>query len=362
MYEDYYAVIMAGGGGTRLWPVSRQESPKQMIRLFGERSMFQISVDRLRDLFPPERICVVTNEEQSRQLRRQYPEIPQENFILEPEPKNTASVVGLAAITLQKRNPGAVMAILTADHYIGNIPRFHQLLKAAYSVANQGFLVTLGIQPSYPSTAYGYIHTGSQIGVFEGLPVNNALRFLEKPDEATARELFAEGDYAWNSGMFVWKVDQVIVEFARQMPELYSGLQRISRDWNTEKRAQTTRQVWDGLERISIDYGIMEGAENVAVIPAAELAWSDVGSWESLFEVLAADADGNITYQANHLGFDTRDTLVFGNNDERVVVTVGVNNLVIVDTGDVILVCARDSSQQIREVVQYIIKNRSELA
>ncbi|MFN2194972.1 MAG: mannose-1-phosphate guanylyltransferase [Anaerolineales bacterium] len=362
MYENYYAVIMAGGGGTRLWPVSRQGNPKQMIQLFGERSMFQISVDRLTELFPPERICVVTSEEQSRQLRPQYPEIPPENFILEPEPKNTASVVGLAAITLQKRNPNAVMAILTADHYIGNVPRFHKLLKTAYTVANQGFLVTLGIQPTYPSTAYGYIHMGSEIGEYEGLPVHNARRFLEKPDEATASELFASGDYAWNSGMFVWKVDQIIVEFARQMPDLYTGLQLISRDWNSDKRAQTIKKVWDGLERISIDYGVMEGAENVAIIPASELAWSDVGSWESLFEVLEANGDGNIAYQASHLPFDTHNTLVFGNNEDRLVVTIGVDDLVIVDTGDVLLVCSRDSSQQVREVVQYIKKNRNELA
>lgn len=362
MHDNYYAVIMAGGGGTRLWPLSRQDRPKQMIQLIGDRTMFQISVDRLEGLFPPERILVVTVEDQARQLQKQVPDIPAENFILEPEPKNTASVVGLAAVSLQKRDPQAVMAILTADHYIENVPRFHQLLSAAYQVAVDGFLATLGIQPTFPSTGYGYIQTGGAIGSYQGLQVFHALRFLEKPDEDTAEEFFDSGAYTWNSGMFIWKTDQIIVEFARQMPELYAGLQRISRQWNTPEREATIREVWSGLERISIDYGVMEGAENVAVIPASELGWNDVGSWESLFDVLPVDERGNIITRARYLGFDTKDTLVYGNNDDRLVVTLGVEDLVIVDTGDVLLVCNKSNAQQVREVVQALRNKNSDLA
>jgi mannose-1-phosphate guanylyltransferase len=362
MFENYYAVIMAGGGGTRLWPLSRQDRPKQMIELVGDRTMFQISVDRLEGLFPPERILVVTVEEQARQLRKQVPDIPAENFILEPAPKNTASVVGLAAVSLQKRDPKAVMAILTADHHIKNVALFHQLLKAAYRVAQDGFLATLGIEPSFPSTGYGYIQTGSAIDTYEDLPVFHALRFLEKPDEQTARDFFESGAYTWNSGMFIWKVDQIIVELARQMPELYAGLQRISRHWATDQKVTTINEVWSGLERISIDYGVMEGAENVAVIPARELGWNDVGSWDSLFDVLPVDEQGNIITRANHLGLDTRDTLVYGNNDDRLVVTLGVEDLVIVDTGDVLLICDKFSAQQVRDVVQALRNQGSELA
>jgi mannose-1-phosphate guanylyltransferase len=362
MYESYFAVIMAGGGGTRLWPVSRQERPKQMVRLFGERTLFQISVDRLEGMFPPERIFVVTVEEQARQLRKQAPEIPEQNFILEPSPKNTASVVGLAAVALQKRDPNAVMAVLTADHYIANIERFHQLLRAAFQVAGEGFLVTLGIKPNFPSTGYGYIHTGNEIGAYQGIRVHNARGFLEKPDEQRAKELFASDSYAWNSGMFVWKVDQIIVEMARQMPHLYTGLQMISRKWNTDERAETIRKVWEGLERISIDYGVMEGAENVAVIPVSDLGWSDVGSWESLFEVLPADEHGNIIHQAEFLGLDSQNSLVYGNNDGRLIVTLGVEDLVIVDAGDALLVCRKEHSQQVREVVQLLRKQGSRLA
>lgn len=361
MNEHFYAVIMAGGGGTRLWPLSRSERPKQMIELLGDRTMFQISVDRLAGLFPPERILVVTVEEQARELRKQVPDIPPENFILEPSPKNTASVVGLAAVSLQKRDNQAVMAILTADHHIKNVDRFHQLLKAAYQVAADGFLATLGIEPSFPSTGYGYIQTGSEIGTYESLSVFHALRFLEKPDEETAQEFYESGAYTWNSGMFIWKVDQIIVEFARQMPELYAGLQMISRNWNADEKEATINEVWSGLERISIDYGIMEGAENVAVIPASELGWNDVGSWKSLFDVLPGDEKGNVTVRANHLGFDTAQTLIYGNNDERLVVTLGVEDLIIVDTGDVLLICDKNNAQQVREVVQHLRGKNSDL-
>lgn len=362
MYDNFYAVIMAGGGGTRLWPLSRQERPKQMIELVGDRTMFQISVDRLEGLFPPERILVVTVEEQARQLQKQVPDIPAENFILEPAPKNTASVVGLAAVSLQKRDTQAVMAILTADHHIENVERFHQLLRAAYQVAQDGFLATLGIEPTFPSTGYGYIQTGSEVGTYEGLTAYHALRFLEKPDEETAVQFYDSGAYTWNSGMFIWKVDQIIVEFARQMPELYAGLQVISRNWNSDQKEATIEEVWSGLERISIDYGVMEGAENVAVIPTSELGWNDVGSWESLFEVLSSDEHENIIVRANHMGFDTTKTLVYGNNDDRLVVTLGVENLVIVDTGDVLLICNKNNAQQVREVVQTLRRRESDLA
>ncbi len=362
MFDHYYAVIMAGGGGTRLWPLSRQERPKQMVRLFGEQTMFEISVNRLKGLFPPERILIVTVEEQARQLKTLCPEIPSANYVLEPSPKNTASVVGLAAISLQKRDPAAVMAILTADHFIENIPLFHQVLRSAYEVADQEFLATLGIRPGYPATGYGYIQVGSQVGVFADLPAYSGLRFLEKPDEPTAQQFFENGAYVWNSGMFVWKVDQIIVELARQMPDLYAGLQLISRSWNTPDAPTVTRQVWENLKPISIDYGVMEGAENVAVIPTEGLGWSDVGSWDSLFELLESDSDGNIIHDAEFLGLETKDTLVFGNNDGRLIVTVGVTDLVVVDTGDALLVCSRAYAQQIRHVVKMLKDQKSHLA
>jgi mannose-1-phosphate guanylyltransferase len=361
MEENFYAVIMAGGGGTRLWPLSRQANPKQMTRLFNDRTMFQVSVDRLEGLFPPERICVVTIEEQARKLRALCPEIPSDNFILEPEPKNTASVVGLAAVALQKRNPNAVMAILTADHYIGNVAQFHRLLRNAYQVAGQEFLVTLGIQPTFPSTGYGYIQIGGKVSEIDGISAHNVLKFLEKPNPDLAQQLYESGNFAWNSGMFVWKADQIIVELARQMPDLYAGLQLISRSWSTPERETIIRSVWSDLRPISIDYGVMEGAENVAVIPAKDLGWSDVGSWESLYEVLTPNEEGNIIHNAEHMGLDSYNLLVFGDDSKRLVVTIGVQDLVIVDTGDVLMICKRENSQRVRQIVQQLHESKSNL-
>lgn len=354
MFENYYAVIMAGGGGTRLWPLSRRAFPKQMVSLFDEKTMFQISINRLGELFPPERIYVVTIAEQVDQLRVQVPEIPKLNYIVEPLPKGTASVVALASVILQKHNPNATMAILTADHFIQNIDRFIQLLKAAYEAADQGYLVTLGIAPTYAATGYGYIQVGDALGAFEGISGHHAMRFLEKPNQEKAEQFFESGAYAWNSGMFVWTVEQIIVEFARQMPELYAGVQKISRHLGTGNEKKSIENIWHELRPETIDYGIMEGAENVAVFPVNDLGWSDIGSWESLFEVLPADENGNITYHAKHLGLETKNVLVYGNQDDRLIVALGVEDLVIVDTGDVILVCTKEKSQMIRQVVNIL--------
>lgn len=353
--ENYYAVIMAGGGGTRLWPLSRARRPKQMLPLIGENSLFQIAVKRLVGIFSPQRIFVVTVKEQVEILQEQSPEIPIENFIIEPMPRGTASVVGLAGVALKHQDPHAVMAILTADHYIGNIQRFHQLLFAARDVALEGHLVTLGIEPTYPATGYGYIQSGETIGRYHGLEVHRVIRFKEKPEEAQAIEMIERGDHAWNSGMFVWQVEDIMREFKRQMPELSSGLDDISRAWGTSNQSQVLYQVWSELKSQTIDFGIMEHARDVVVIPASELKWSDVGSWDSLFEMLPADEKGNIIMSAEHLGLETNNSLVYSDKgQERLIVTLGVKDVVIVDTEDVLLVCSIDEAQRIREIVKQL--------
>lgn len=357
MLDHYYAVIMAGGGGTRLWPLSRKTRPKQMLSLFDERTLFQTAVQRLYDVFPPERVYVVTIQDQAKDLQAQCPEIPAENYMLEPMPRGTASVVGLAAAVLQERDPQAVMAVLTADHYIGNEGKFLQLLKAAYQLAEQGYLVTLGIEPTFPSTGFGYIQYGSLLEAVAGMDVYRVARFTEKPDEAQAQAMLAGGDHAWNSGMFVWRSAQILSEFRRQMPDLAAGLERLQKAWGTPDQQAALSSVWAGLKSETIDYGIMEGAENVAVIPAAGLAWSDVGSWDSLFEVLEADQNGNIAVGGAHLGLDTRRSLIYATPSQRLIVTIGVEDLVVVDTGDVLLVCHRDQAQRVRQVVDQLKVN-----
>lgn len=356
MSEHFYAVIMAGGGGTRLWPLSRKNRPKQMLRLIDERSLFQTSVQRLSEVFPLERVLVVTVEDQAAELQEQCPEIPVENYLLEPLPRGTASVVGLAAIDLQKRDPGAVMAILTSDHFIANEAGFRQLLRTAEQVAQQGYLVTLGIEPGYPATGYGYIQRGDSLGSYGGLEVYDALRFKEKPSEDQARQMLASRDHAWNSGMFVWRVDRILDEFHRQMPALSGALEEIAGAWGTPAQQRVLQTIWPQLKSETIDYGIMEGAQQVAVIPAAGLGWNDVGSWDSLFDVLDADEHGNIVMGGKHVGLDTSRSLVYVDQEHRLIVTIGVEDLVVVDTGDVLLVCHKDQAQKVRIIVDHLKK------
>jgi mannose-1-phosphate guanylyltransferase len=357
MLEHYYAVIMAGGGGTRLWPLSRQSQPKQMLNLFDDRSLFQASVERLEGVFSCERILVVTVEDQAKELQEQCPDIPKVNFLIEPMPRGTASVVGLAAVALKHRDPQAVMAVLTADHFIGDEDKFRHALRAAYEIAQDGYLVTLGIQPTYAATGYGYIQQGQAIGTYGGLNAFRVLRFKEKPGEEQAREMLISGDHAWNSGMFVWKVDRILQEFERQMPSLHSDLTGIDRAWETPEQSAVIDKVWPALKTETIDYGIMEGADRVAVIPAADWNWSDVGSWDSLFEVLPTDEDGNIVMGGQHLGLDTTRSLVYVSQEHRLIVTIGVSDLVLVDTGDVLLVCHKEQAQKVRQVVDTLKKS-----
>ena len=353
MDEQFYAVIMAGGGGTRLWPLSRKASPKQTLRIAGETSLFQEAVELLNFVFPQQRILVVTVSEQAEVLKEQCPMIPHENFVIEPLPRGTASVVGLAALAIHSYNPQAVMAVVTADHFIGNTKHFHQLLMAAKEVALDDYLVTLGIEPTFPSTGYGYIQHGKILGTYDGLNAYRVVMFKEKPDESQAIGMMKDGEHVWNSGMFVWRVKQIMGEFERQMPELSMALQEISQAWGTSEQDSVLSRIWPNIEPETIDYGIMEGARNVAVIPAEGLNWSDVGSWDSLFGLLSKDDNDNIVVCGNHLGLDTHNSLVYvdNENDDRLIVTIGLEEMIFVDTGDVVLVCPKDRAQDVREVV-----------
>jgi mannose-1-phosphate guanylyltransferase len=356
-----YAVIMAGGGGTRLWPVSRKERPKQLLPLIGQETLFQTTVQRLENLFPPERILVVTVEDQAREMVQQAPSIPEENYITEPAPRGTASVVGLAATVLQKRDPNASMAILPSDHFIRNRDLFHYLLRAAFDVAENGYLVTLGITPTHPSTAYGYIQQGQSLSGEYKYPAYEVKNFKEKPDEETAQKLLRSGDHSWNSGMFIWRADIILKEINRRMPALDKTLKEIGAAWGTVRQDDVLNECWHDLKVKTVDYSIMEKAERVAVLPAGGLGWSDVGSWESLFEVLLPDMNGNIATNNNsHLAHQTNNTLVYGSNNERLIVTIGVDDMIIVDTDDILLVCKSDQSQSVRDIVEHLKKHRQE--
>ena len=358
--DHTYAVIMAGGGGTRLWPVSRRDHPKQIISLVEENSLFQSTVERLEGFFPPERILVVTVAEQAAELREQAPELPAKNFILEPAPRGTASVVGLAAVVLQKRDPQAVMVVLPSDHYIRNRDLFYSLLRAAVDVAEKEYLVTLGITPTYSATVYGYIQRGGPLTENLAYPAYQVLRFKEKPEEEQARQMLATGDHSWNSGMFLWRTDTILDEFSRQMPDLHTALTQIGSAWGTDEQDPVLTSLWPGLQNETIDYGVMENARKVAVLPAGGLEWSDIGNWNSLFDVLTPDKNGNIVSSGQHIPLDTTDSLVYGNNNDRLVVTIGVDDLIIVDTGDVLLVCRKDQAAKVRQVVDNLKNSERE--
>jgi mannose-1-phosphate guanylyltransferase len=269
-------------------------------------------------------------------------------------------VIGLAGIFLKKRDPQAVMAVLTSDHFIGNEDKFKRLLSAGLHVALDGYLVTLGIEPTSPATGYGYIQRGESIGTYDGLSAYHVLRFKEKPGETQAMAMLASGDHAWNSGMFVWQVSQIMEEFARQMPDLSARLEIISQAWNTPDRQVVLEREWPAIKAETIDFGIMEGAGKVAVIPAEGLNWSDVGSWDSLFDVLEPDQDGNIVIGKKHIELETSDSLIYSNQDRRLIVTIGIENLVVVDTGDVLLVCSKTQAQKVRQIVNQLKQSSQE--
>jgi mannose-1-phosphate guanylyltransferase len=356
MLDNFYAVIMAGGGGTRLWPLSRTSRPKQMLDLVDERSLFQSAVDRLEGLFSMEHIYVVTVEEQADGLQAQVPDIPKENYLLEPMPRGTASVVGFAAVAIQNRDPNATMAVVTADHIIGNVGKFHDLLVAAHDVAQDGYLVTLGITPTSPSTGYGYIQQGDFLGNFRDMQVFHALRFKEKPSIEAAQNMLSGGDHSWNSGMFVWRVDRVLEEIEVQMPDLDVKLREISKAWDHPQRLDVIQRVWPTIQAQTIDYGIMEGAKDVAVIPAKDLKWSDVGAWDALYDLLPAGSDGNINKGGQYIPVDSQNILVY-TDQKRLIVTIGVDDLIVVDTGDVVLVCQKNHAQKVRQAVDFLKKN-----
>ncbi|MFP4395854.1 MAG: mannose-1-phosphate guanylyltransferase [Anaerolineales bacterium] len=353
-HEHLYPLIMAGGGGTRLWPLSRQAHPKQALKLFGDRTMFQLAVDRLTPLLPPEQIFVVTTADQVADLAAQAPELPEENFIVEPMGRGTAPCIGLSALHLRERDPDAVMVVLTADHFIGRREKFRQVLAAAQEAARQDYLVTLGIEPAFASTGYGYIRQGERLGEIGGFDYFAVEQFTEKPDAERAEKFVASGDYAWNSGMFIWRVERILAAMERWMPKFYETLMTLDDVLGAPDYEEVLQTRWPQVKKETIDYGIMEKAEKVAVFPV-DLEWSDVGTWDAVMALREADDAGNI-FQGDVIGVDAERTMVFSDYDrqDRLVALIGVEDLIVVDTPDALLITRRDRAQDVRDVVQQL--------
>ncbi|MCX7851452.1 MAG: mannose-1-phosphate guanylyltransferase [Caldilineales bacterium] len=347
--EHLYPVILAGGVGSRLWPRSRRRTPKQFLDLAGTgRTMLQEAYDRMTPLVPPDRIYVVTGREYVPTVTAQLPALPTANIIGEPVARGSAAAIGLAAIHLQARDPDAVMAVLTADHLIAEAETLRRILVGAAELAQQGKLITLGIKPTFPETGYGYIEMGEELGCFNGMPARRVRSFREKPDRQTAEAFLRNGNYAWNSGMFIWRVDTILAALATHMPALHAALQALAPALHTAAEADAFRRHWFPLDgTVTIDYGVMERATDVAVFPA-DLGWNDIGSWAALLEVLPKDDHGNVV-QARHFHLDSRNVLVFSR--DRLIATIGLQDMVIVDTGDVILVMPVGRAQEVKQLL-----------
>ena len=351
-----YALIMAGGSGTRLWPRSRGSHPKQLLGLLSERTMLQEACYRLAPLVSDEKIFVATSEAYTDVVRQQIPQVPAGNIIGELEGHGTAPCIGLSALHLRRLEPEAVMAVLTADHYIERADELRRALGAAAQVAEKGRLVTLGIKPNRPATGYGYIHRSEKLGEVSGLDVYRVEKFTEKPDLATAQAFVESGRYYWNSGMFIWKVSTILREFEKLMPQFYAQLMEIDAALGTAEERAVLERVWPQVENETIDYGIMERADDVAVIPV-DIGWSDVGDWTALSELLPADAEGNVVV-GQHIGLDTTGCLIHG--ARRLVTTIGLEDMIIVDTEDALLVCPRERAQEVRDLVRKLRESSRE--
>lgn len=342
-----YAVILAGGSGTRFWPKSRRKRPKQLLNIVGATSMLRQTVERVLPLIPYERILIVSSAELADMVRHELPELPGANLLVEPVGRNTTPAIGLAAMVLKKRDPNAVMVVLPADHAIRKKNRLLQgLRKAERILRKHPVLITLGIRPTRPETGYGYIEQGEQFekGAFR------VRRFTEKPVRRTAERFLKTGRFLWNSGMFIWKAADILSAIQCFCPELYQGLIKIEKTLGTDKEEQTIRRVYKKIRGDSIDYSVLEKTDNILVIPA-DLGWNDVGSWSALDELLEKDKNGNVI-RGDSILLDTRNSIFY--SEERMIAAIGVEDLIIVETADALLVCRKSQSQDVRKVVDIL--------
>ncbi len=344
------ALIMAGGSGTRFWPLSRQSRPKQFLRIAGDKSMLQLTVERLQGAVELKDIYIVTAQSQVALVREHLPQLPQDNIIIEPFGMNTAPCIGLSLAYLHGRiSPDESIIVLPSDHVIKDTELFLQSLKQAEAPAKEGYLVTFGIVPDYPATGYGYIEAGEAVseGIF------SVKRFKEKPDADTAATFLKQGGFYWNSGMFYWKYSSVWAAFEQHLPQVTALLEEILFAWKHHNAGVSITDIYSRMPRVPIDIGIMEPAEKRAVIPV-DYGWSDVGSWKALADISPSDENDNCIPQ-KHFALDSRGNYV---NSDKFVALIGVDNLVVIETDDAILVVDRERSEEVKKAVDTLTADK----
>ncbi len=350
-----HAMIMAGGGGTRFWPRSRQKRPKQFHTLAGDRTLIQQAVDRVEGMVPAERTWVITAAAHCDECGRQLATVPADHVVGEPCGRDTAACIGLGAALVAREEPAGLLIVTPADHVIEPVQEFRRAVHVAVQMADEhpSALVTFGIPPTFPATGYGYVQRGPEFAQRQGVSVYRARRFQEKPQADVAERFLVSGDYYWNSGIFVWRAAAVLEELRRQQPALHAAVQRIAGAWPTAERATVFRREYEALGRISIDHAVMEGAREVLMVKAP-FQWDDVGSWLALERMNPQDADGN-TVLGLHCGLNTSNCIVAADKG-HLVATVGVADLLIVQDGDATLVADRRDEAGVKQLVELLGK------
>lgn len=356
-----YAVIIAGGSGTRLWPLSRKSRPKQLLRILGNKSLLELSLTRLRGLIDPANIFIVTNAEYAQAVRDEASDVPGENIIGEPQGRDTANAIGLAAAILNRRDPEAVMGVFTADHIIEPVEAFVHSVTRAFDLADKcpQSLITFGLEPAWPHTGLGYIHAGEPIT--SPADDHKALRvqgFKEKPSHEVACTYCKSGQYFWNSGMFVWQAKTILRQLEQFLPSSHKGLEEIAAQWDSSEGLETLNRIFPTLEKISIDYAVMEKADNVLMV-VLPCSWVDLGSWSTLSEVVPADGQGNVTVASVAELLDSRNNIIVS-EDDHLLALVGLQDLVVVHSPDATLICHKDQAQLVRNLVAKLEKQGEE--
>jgi mannose-1-phosphate guanylyltransferase len=346
--EKIVCLIMAGGSGTRFWPRSRVAKPKQYLDIAGSESLLQSTVNRFFKVTDHKDIYIVSGKSQSDVLEGQMTMIPKSNLIYEPVGRNTLPCIGLAAMLTERENRDAVMVVTPSDHLIADGDLFRETIQSAVAIAEEkNGIVTIGITPGYPATGYGYIKTAGEMSGEQKIRGFNVERFVEKPDEPTARTYLEQGGYYWNSGMFIFKISVFIEAMKQFAPELYSNLKKIQAELGKPTFEQTLEEIYPSVESISIDYGIMEKANNIYLVEG-NFEWNDLGSWESVYQISDRDENGNATTGQVQM-VDSGNSYVY--TDEGVVAVIGLDDVIVVRDGNAVLVCRRDKAEDVKKVV-----------